>query len=74
MKKLYTTLFSMFVATAGLMAQTSFSLQADYDWYTAYANPGTDASQCALSPYGKIYALSNAAEFASGIKGIYMID
>ena len=74
MKKLYTTLFSMFVATAGLMAQTSFTLQADYDWYTAYTNPGTDAAQCTLSPYGKIYALSNTAEFATGIKGIYMID
>lgn len=57
-------------------AQFSYALAESYDWYTAYTNPGTDARQAAIGPYGSVYALSNTAEFATGtgIKGIYLIS
>lgn len=54
-------------------AQYSYALAESYDWYTAYTNPGTDARQCTLGPNGQIYALSNTAQFASGVLGVYRI-
>ena len=79
MKRLSTllmTLVMVFVAAvpkAQAESAYNFSLAANYDWFTNYTNPGTDARQCTLGPNGQIYALSNTAQFASGVLGVYRI-
>lgn len=70
------TLVMVFVAAvpkAQAESAYNFSLAANYDWFTNYTNPGTDARQCTLGPNGQIYALSNTAQFASGVLGVYRI-